>query len=51
MAPVFAEVSRDAVAAHLRYDLRGTHGIGMIAPTCISNGSHMVDVDAQPQRA
>lgn len=47
VAPVLAQVGRDAVGACLRRQRRRSNGIGMFSTPRVSNRRDMIDVDAK----
>ena len=49
MAPVFAQVRSDAVAANRRNDLRRAHRIGMCPATRIADCRNVIDVYTQAE--
>ena len=49
MAPIFAQVGRDAISARFLRDLGSTQRIGLGPPTRVAHGRHMVDVHTQSQ--
>ena len=50
VAPVLAQMRRNAVGAGLDREMRGAQGIGMTAAASIADGCDVIDVDAEAQR-
>ena len=51
MATVFAQMGGDAIGARRLGQNRGAQGFGPDAAAGVADGGHVVDVDAQPERA
>lgn len=46
---ILAQVRGDSIGARVLTEARGVHRIGFGSATCLTNGCHMIDVDAEPQ--